>query len=434
MKQYKLWAVALALGFSSTAVAQKVTSITEKETTRLIKTLSADDMQGRSTFTPGIDKAADFIAQEFKRIGLKPLPGNAHYEQEFTVFRVKPGKVQAQLNSKTISPENAFASTSQAQLNWQADKQRQIVTIKEGANLRDELMKAQSLQEEALVLVHPSHEQAFKNFQRYFTRSSVKTDLGKEASKVYLLTDQFTPGSYTINLSSNVEQLPLANVGGMIEGKRTDEYVVFSGHYDHIGIGKAVDGDSIANGADDDASGTAAMMMLADYYKKQGKPERSLLFVAFTAEEIGGYGSKYFSEQLDPNQIVAMFNIEMVGKPSKFGPNSAYLTGFERSDMGQLMQKSLEGTSYSIHPDPYPEQNLFYRSDNATLARLGVPAHTISSVQIDQDKTYHTVKDEFEMLNMPHLTNMIRAIALASQSIVNGTATPSRVDKSQVRQ
>ena len=93
---------------------------------------------------------------------------------------------------------------------------------------------------------------------------------------------------------------------------------------------------------------------------------------------------------------------------------------------------SFEGTTYSIHPDPYPEQNLFYRSDNATLARLGVPAHTISSVQIDQDKTYHTVKDELERLDMEHLTNMIKAIALASEGVVNGEDTPTRVDKSQV--
>ena len=155
--------------------------------------------------------------------------------------------------------------------------------------------------------------------------------------------------------------------------------------------------------------------------------------MAFAAEEMGGFGSRYFSEQLNPDEIVAMFNIEMVGKPSKFGPNTAYLTGFERSDLGLMMQKRLEGTTYRIHPDPYPEQNLFYRSDNATLARLGVPAHTISSVQIDQDTTYHTVNDELEQLDLAHLTNMIKAIALASAGVVNGEDTPTRVDKSQVR-
>lgn len=228
-------------------------------------------------------------------------------------------------------------------------------------------------------------------------------------------------------------QQQLTNVAGTIEGRRKDEIVVFSGHYDHIGIGKPVANDSIANGADDDASGTSAVIMLADYYKKQPKPERTLVFVAFTAEEIGGYGSRHFSEQLDPDNIVAMFNIEMVGKPSKFGPNSAFLTGYEKSDMGQLLQKRLEGTAYSIHPDPYPEQNLFYRSDNATLARLGVPAHTISSDEIDKDAFYHTVNDEFETLDMAHLTNMVKAIALASQGIVSGKDTPTRVDKSQVK-
>jgi hypothetical protein len=93
----------------------------------------------------------------------------------------------------------------------------------------------------------------------------------------------------------------------------------------------------------------------------------------------------------------------------------------------------LKGTQFQFHPDPYPQQNLFYRSDNATLARLGVPAHTISTDEIDIDKFYHTVNDEVETLNMANITSTIRAIALSSQSIVAGTDTPKRIDKSTVR-
>jgi Zn-dependent M28 family amino/carboxypeptidase len=122
----------------------------------------------------------------------------------------------------------------------------------------------------------------------------------------------------------------------------------------------------------------------------------------------------------------------MVGKPSKFGPNTAFLTGFDKTDMGKILQSNLEDTPYMIHPDPYPQQNLFYRSDNATLARLGVPAHTVSSVQIDKDQYYHTVDDELSTLNVEHLTNMIRAIVLSSRSVVNGTDTPTRVDTSKL--
>ena len=165
----------------------------------------------------------------------------------------------------------------------------------------------------------------------------------------------------------------LSNVVGMIAGNRTDEYVVFSAHYDHIGIRPGGD-DVIANGANDNASGTTAVIELARYFNSQSKPERTLLFVAFTAEESGGLGSRYFSEQLDPDNIVAMFNIEMIGKPAVSGPNTAWITGFERSSFGEILQRAVEDTQYEFYADPYPEQNLFFRSDNATLGTAWRPS------------------------------------------------------------
>ncbi|MDX1672565.1 MAG: M28 family peptidase, partial [Balneolaceae bacterium] len=98
------------------------------------------------------------------------------------------------------------------------------------------------------------------------------------------------------------------------------------------------------------------------------------------------------------------------------------------STLGKILKNNLTDTPYSLHPDPYPEQNLFYRSDNASLARKGVPAHSISSVQIDQDSYYHTVDDELSTLNLDHLTDMIRAIALSAREIVEGKATPNRIE------
>ncbi|RAU82468.1 M20/M25/M40 family metallo-hydrolase [Pontibacter arcticus] len=432
--QKRILLAALALSFSSAVSAQSINTISQQETTRLMRTLSADDMEGRASFTPGIEKAADFISAEFTRIGLQPLAGGTDFKQTFHVYRITPTEHEAKLNGKKIAKENIFAITESKELEWKNDGKRQVVMIGENDDFRKSLGQLNAAKNDALVLVHPKHTEFFKSYQGYIGRGSVKQELGKSTSnRVFILTDQPSAKKYNLEVENKIEKLPLTNVAGMIEGKRKNEYVVFSGHYDHIGIGHAIDGDSIANGADDDASGTTAMMMLADYYKKQGQPERTLLFVAFTSEEIGGYGSKYFSEQLNPDQLVAMFNIEMVGKTAKFGPNSAYLTGFERSSLGALMQKRLAGSTYAIHPDPYPEQNLFYRSDNATLARLGVPAHTISSVQIDLDKTYHTVKDEFENLDMDHMTHMVKLIALASQGVVSGEDTPTRVDKALVK-
>ena len=223
---------------------------------------------------------------------------------------------------------------------------------------------------------------------------------------------------------------PLFNVAGMIPGRsRPKEIVIFSAHYDHMGIVKPVNADSIMNGADDDASGVTAVIALAKHYKQLNNNERTLIFVAFTAEEAGGYGSANFSQKMNPDEVVAMFNIEMIGKESKFGKNSAFITGYERSDFGQILQRNLEGSDFKFYPDPYPQQNLFYRSDNARLAALGVPAHTISTDQIDIDKLYHTVDDEFESLDVANIVATIKAIALSSKSIVAGADTPTRIPK-----
>ncbi|WP_219733492.1 M28 family peptidase [Hymenobacter sp. NBH84] len=144
---------------------------------------------------------------------------------------------------------------------------------------------------------------------------------------------------------------------------------------------------------------------------------------------MGGFGSQYFSRQLDPDKVVAMFNIEMIGKVAKFGPNTAFITGYERSDFGPLLQQNLQGSPFRFEPDPYPEQNLFYRSDNATLAKLGVPAHTISTDQIPTDKLYHSVDDEIESLDLQNMTAVINAIARSATGIISGQQTPTRVAK-----
>ena len=123
-----------------------------------------------------------------------------------------------------------------------------------------------------------------------------------------------------------------------------------------------------------------------------------------------------------------MFNIEMIGKPSEFGPGGFFMTGFGKSNTGTMLQKNLDSGPYKVHPDPYPDQNLFFRSDNIHFARLGVPAHTISSAPIDRDPYYHTVDDEMKTLDLQHLTGIIRAIAWGTRSIVEGEDTPNRID------
>jgi Zn-dependent M28 family amino/carboxypeptidase len=224
-----------------------------------------------------------------------------------------------------------------------------------------------------------------------------------------------------------VKGKPANNVIGILPGKsKADEYVVFSAHYDHLGI-KENGKDKVFNGANDDASGTTAVIAMAKYFKELKQNERTILFVAFTGEEVGGFGSAFFSEHINADKVIAMFNIEMIGTESKWGKNSAYITGFDKTDFGKILQKNLEGSDFNFNPDPYPRENLFYRSDNAKLAAVGVPAHTISTSKMDSEANYHKLSDEVATLDLDNMTEIIKAIAISSQSIISGNDTPTRI-------
>ena len=411
--------------------------IKEENVTRVLKKLTADDMMGRSATQPEhIEKATAFIESEFNKIGLNKLSSIATFRQEFKKEMIAPETMEVVINGVTVARGNVVLASEDKSINITqglaietinydstiTNKRQYLLSSAFGLIRRDTIS--------SLILVAPELQYEFKELNSYFGKRFLS---GRKSTKLFVL-GHYDIQSYSVKATQKIEIITMANVVGMLPGKtKPDEVVVFSGHYDHIGIESPVAGDSIANGADDDASGTTAVIELARYFKKINNNNRTLIFVAFTAEEIGGFGSKYFSEQLDPDKVVAMFNIEMIGKPSKWGQNFAFITGYERSDFGDILQKNLTGTKFEFRPDPYPSQNLFYRSDNATLARLGVPAHTISTDEIDIDQYYHTVDDEVETLNMKNITSTIRAIALSSQSIVNGTDTPTRIDKATVR-
>ena len=234
--------------------------------------------------------------------------------------------------------------------------------------------------------------------------------------------------TFTFKNRRTQEDITSSNIIGVLEGKsKKEEIVIISAHYDHLGI-RAKEGvlDSIYNGANDDASGVAGMLALALHFKKVGH-ERTLVFAAFTAEEMGLIGSTHFGKGIEASKFVAGINLEMIGKTPSFGPNTAWLTGFERSDFGKIIQKNLVGTGYQLFPDPYKKFNLFFRSDNASLARLGVPSHTFSTTPIDVDEDYHQVSDEVETLDIAIITQTIQAVAVGTKSIISGEDTPTRV-------
>lgn len=423
---------------SLVSFAQDINSIINaKEVERIERTLSSDEMQGRRTFTPGIDKAANFIAEEFKRAGLKPVEGNSYF-QEFNMLRTKFISASATLNGVEVDSRNVVGLTTAPDLSIDENSGYEKVVIGAKDTLFMALRRLQAAKKNYFVVVDTTHRRQFNGLK------GSRREMFPSATNILLVLTTETVSSYKVSFKQELTPMPLRNVVGILPGKkRKDEYVIFSGHYDHLGIGKPnKDMDSIFNGANDDAAGTTAVIMLAHYFASRKDNERTIIFAAFTAEEVGGYGAQYFSKQYAPEKVVAMFNIEMIGTESKWGPNAAYITGYERSDMGKILEKNLARSNFIFYPDPYTTQNLFYRSDNATLARLGVPAHTISTsrmephadgVNKERDQYYHTLDDEIETLNMPNMAEIIKAIAISSTTIIAGKDTPSRVEVSQLR-
>jgi hypothetical protein len=430
MKKLLLTMIAGLIGLLS--FSQKINKIINAaEVDRIERILSADDMQGRKTFTPGIDKAADFIAAEFAKSKLQFFNNGNSYFQEIVMTKAKPVEISGMLDTEPLNTENVAANTTADHLHIGSLKDYELVVVKKEDDFNKTVFPLFDNEKNLVILVDTAHARRFKSMQRFTSNAKFTSAV----SQIFILTANLNPAALQLHIKNELTEQRLKNVVGIIPGKsKKDEYVVFGGHYDHLGIGKPdANGDSIYNGANDDAAGTTAVIMLAKYFSAIKNNERTLIFVAFTAEEIGGYGSRYFSKQLNPDKVMAMFNIEMIGTDSKWGANSAYITGYEKSDMGKILQANLTGSKFHFEPDPYPKQNLFYRSDNATLAALGVPAHTISTSKMEQppnnEPNYHKQSDEIGTLDMNNMAEIIKAIAISSKTIVSGKDTPTRVEK-----
>ena len=215
------------------------------------------------------------------------------------------------------------------------------------------------------------------------------------------------------------------NILGIIPGsdpELANEVVVVGAHHDHVGVGRAVDGDSIYNGADDDASGSVAALEIARHFaqaRARGEgPPRTILVAFFTAEEMGLYGTRVWIEDptVDFASIVADLQIEMIARPDSLigGFGHGWLTGYERSTMGDLL--SAQGSL--IVPDPRLDQRFFFRSDNLPFAQRGIPAHTLSSFNLHSD--YHQPSDEAGLADYPHMTALVEAAIEMLDALASG--------------
>jgi hypothetical protein len=197
--------------------------------------------------------------------------------------------------------------------------------------------------------------------------------------------------------------------------------LLLSAHLDHLGVGKPVNGDSIYNGADDDASGVVAVLELARALASGPKPRRPVLFALFGSEELGGLGSAWF--RMHPPvalaEIAVNLEFEMIGRPDpKYPADSLWLSGWERSNLGPTLAEH----GAKLVGDQRPEQNFFMRSDNYVLAKRGVVAQTASSYGMHSD--YHQPSDDIAHIEFKHMTDAIGSLIAPIEWLVHSDFKP----------
>lgn len=234
------------------------------------------------------------------------------------------------------------------------------------------------------------------------------------------------PGSREGRSTRNDRAAP--NVVGVLEGSDPvlkNEYIVLSAHMDHVGISAPVNGDSIYNGADDDASGTAGVLELAEALSMPGaRPKRSVVFLTVSGEEHGLWGSSWFSEHpaVPISQVVADLNIDMIGRNWK---DTIVAIGKEHSDLGATLDRVNRA-----HPelrmkaidDLWPEENFYFRSDHYNFARKGVPILFFFN---GTHPDYHGPNDEPDRIDAEKESRIVRLVYLIALEVGNAQQRPA---------
>jgi Zn-dependent M28 family amino/carboxypeptidase len=266
--------------------------------------------------------------------------------------------------------------------------------------------------------------------QKMFDASVIKGQDYKTLSR----NKNFKPIPLELNVSveikNKIRKDVSKNVVALIPGTdRKDEYIIYSAHWDHFGVGKAIEGDSIYNGAVDNASGTAGLLAIAEAFKKSDAAKRSIVFLAVTGEEQGLLGSAYYAEHpiFDPKKTVANINIDALNSPGKM--KDLTITGFGQSEMDEYSKKAADKQNRYIIPDPEAEKGYFFRSDHFNFAKIGIPAlyasgkyegfdYSIEEIKKYKDyyrsNIYHQPSDEYN-----HETTELSGVQLDLQLFFN---------------
>jgi Zn-dependent M28 family amino/carboxypeptidase len=462
---------------SSTAGAEAavVSSIRPADFYARIGFLASDALGGRDTPSPGLEAAAAYLASEFHRFGLRPGGDADTFLQRYPYptrtidVAALQLDVRAGETRRSFSPGTDFYAqpgirgsftggivfTGLAVTRSSLLRGRAALITPAGVMTPVEVARARAVVDSvgagALIVVLPADVTAERvasmrpsargagTIPVFFLRRDRAAQLFRDAALGVVALTRAQPITKPVllpntTLTANaaiheaVHQVP--NVVGLLEGSDPllrHTYVVFSAHFDHVGSGcrGVTQQDNICNGADDDASGTSAIVELAEAFSLlPAKPKRSLIFLAVSGEEKGLLGSHYFTEHpiVPIDSIVANVNIDMIGRNH---PDSVVVIGQKYSTLGRLLH-----TVNQLHPelrmtvsdDLWPEQSFFFRSDHFNFARREVPAIFFFT---GTHEDYHAVSDHVEKIDLDKITRITRLIFYYANDLANDVRRPA---------
>ncbi|WP_424962655.1 M28 family metallopeptidase [Ekhidna sp.] len=455
------------------SVAQTDKELAEKSTNQaIIKShigfLASDELKGRDTPSEGLKIAAKYIESRFLEYGVEMAPGMESFMQPVPMKKIMPrkigvvkvGKTELELEKDLVIIEGYksifdqpfhFAEYGLPDQLTEEDIKGKVVFALCGdgesqspqewftlsSEKRDRVKELGGL---ALVELYSSTQIPWNFLVRYLSRERVAIDEGDDEGGITHIwlnrsaddasfLDSKRPASILVGDMEN-EKFVSQNVVGYVEGtdpKLKDEIIVYSAHYDHVGIGQAdANGDSIYNGSRDNAVGTVTVLSAAKSIA-QNPTKRSALFVLFTGEEKGLLGSKYFVDNspVELSKMVYCFNSDNGGYNDT---SKATIIGLNRTTANDMIVEACKAFGLEATDDPAPEQGLFDRSDNVRFAVKGIPAPTFgmgfTAFDDEITKYYHQPADNPNTLDYAYLEKFFRSYVYACRMIGNAKKAP----------
>jgi aminopeptidase YwaD len=439
--------------------------------------LASDALHGRGSSTPDELVAATYVGAQLEQYGVEPAGDNGTYVQRGTLIRQN---LTAPPELHYMTPGDGIPSQT---MTWTHGKEMLVVVLSD-ANFRGTLKRLDAnkvsgpdvekhpgaapagtsleghvvlvtgqdrkkirgavlaaLQDGAVAVLEPAPPQLLDTWDsrgKVVPELPVRLECGGRAElgsdgNIFAVSEKALerlkeiPDGVMFYMEATVSAPKKSytwNALGKIPGSDpslSKSALLLSAHLDHLGVGKPVKGDSIYNGADDDASGVVAVLELARALASGPKPKRPVLFALFGSEELGGLGSAWFQRHppIPLDEIAVNLEFEMIGRPDpKYPADSLWLSGWERSNLGPTLAEH----GAKLVGDQRPEQNFFMRSDNYVLAKRGVVAQTASSYGMHSD--YHQPSDDIAHIDFKHMTEAIGSLIGPVEWLVNSDFRP----------